>query len=384
LINSLDAGVSVNSVDELPRDNQHSILKTSCVSNGYFEKNERKRVGIPDEISRLKEELLSDSILISRMNTPFLVGANAYIHIAPPRTYVPDRLWQVKINHQKCNMKWLSYVLSSDKGRESLRAQATGTSNSMKNITKKDVFQIQVSFPDAQEQTKIADFLSSVDEKIIVQTKQYELMCQYKKGVMQKIFSQELRFKDENRGEFPEWEHQAINNFLSESLIKGSKGDQAKKLTVKLWGKGVVPKTEVYQGSENTQYYVRKAGQFIYGKLDFLNCAFGIIPQDLDGFESTIDSPAFDIQCIDPAFLLESIKRKEFYKKMGELADGSRKAKRIHASEFLSMELDIPHMQEQTKIADFLTAIDDKITAAKSQLNQLKQWKQGLLQRMFI
>ena len=67
------------------------------------------------------------------------------------------------------------------------------------------------------------------------------------------------------------------------------------KLTVKLWGKGVVPKNEIYQGSEATKYYIRKAGQFIYGKLDFLHQAFGIIPDKLDGYESTLDSPAFDI-----------------------------------------------------------------------------------------
>ena len=55
------------------------------------------------------------------------------------------------------------------------------------------------------------------------------------------------------------------------------------------------PKEEIYKGSASTNYYIRKQGQFIYGKLDFLNQAFGIIPKELDGYESTLDSPAFDI-----------------------------------------------------------------------------------------
>jgi type I restriction enzyme S subunit len=65
---------------------------------------------------------------------------------------------------------------------------------------------MKIFFPDLTEQTKIANFLSSVDEKIALLNKQYDLLCQYKKGMMQKIFSQELRFKDDSGDEFPEWE----------------------------------------------------------------------------------------------------------------------------------------------------------------------------------
>lgn len=83
-----------------------------------------------------------------------------------------------------------------------------------------------------------------------------------------------------------EWEVQKIRQNLSESRVKGSKGDVAKKLTVKLWRNGVFEKQEALKGSANTQYYRRKAGQFIYSKLDFLNQAFGIVPDRLDNYES--------------------------------------------------------------------------------------------------
>ena len=86
---------------------------------------------------------------------------------------------------------------------------------------------------------------------------------------------------------------------------------------MKLWGKGVYEKEEYIQGSPNTQYYLRKSGQFIYSKLDFLNQAFGIIPVHLNGYESTVDLPCFDISNeLNNKFLLEYIQRDDFYKKL--------------------------------------------------------------------
>ena len=99
-----------------------------------------------------------------------------------------------------------------------------------------------------------------------------------------------------------QWETRALSSYLSESFVIGNTGNVAKKITVKLWNKGVVAKKEIHRGSENTRYYKRKKGQLIYSKLDFLNCAFGIIPESLDGFESTQDLPAFDIEGVDPVF----------------------------------------------------------------------------------
>lgn len=107
-----------------------------------------------------------------------------------------------------------------------------------------------------------------------------------------------LRFKADDGSQFPDWEEHKIKEFVTESNILGHTGKEAKKLTVKLWAKGVVPKENVFSGSENTQYYIRHSGQLMYGKLDFLNCAFGIVPPELDGYESTLDAPAFDMHDI--------------------------------------------------------------------------------------
>ncbi|WP_019384648.1 restriction endonuclease subunit S [Acinetobacter venetianus] len=253
-------------------------------------------------------------------------------------------------------------------------------------LSLKELGKLSISYPSLQEQTKIASFLSAVDEKISQLTQKHELLSQYKQGMMQKLFSQQIRFKADDGSEFGEWEQTLLSEFLTESLIKGLKGNEAKKLTVKLWGKGVVPKNEVFEGSENTQYYKRFVGQLIYGKLDFLNCAFGIIPTHLDGYETTIDAPSFDInkEKANPYFLLNRFLQKDFYKKNGEEADGSRKAKRINQSVFLAMQIDLPCLAEQTKIANLLSAIDQKIEVVAQQIEQAKQWKKGLLQQMFV
>jgi type I restriction enzyme S subunit len=180
------------------------------------------------------------------------------------------------------------------------------------------------------------------------------------------------------------WEPKRLGRFLSESRLPGSKGDVAKKITVRLWGSGVFAKNEAVQGSANTQYFRRKPGQLIYSKLDFLNQAFGIIPDELDGYESTADLPCFDISAdLNPAFILECVKRKSFYLRVGEAADGSRIAKRIHPETFLASEIPLPSLPEQQKIADFLDSADALIAAQGRKVEELRAHKQGLMQQLF-
>ena len=174
-----------------------------------------------------------------------------------------------------------------------------------------------------------------------------------------------------------------VGDFLTESKIPGSDGKLAKKLSVKLWAKGVVEKNAAFEGSEHTQYYVRHAGQFMYGKLDFLNCVFGIVPDKLDGYESTLDAPAFNIHGIDPIFLLNKVMQPNFYKKNGEIANGSRKAKRIHPDTFLEMELVCPSVEEQKRIAEFITVIDARIEAQRKLVDALKSYKRGVSSQIF-
>ncbi|MCO5112070.1 MAG: restriction endonuclease subunit S [Burkholderiaceae bacterium] len=180
------------------------------------------------------------------------------------------------------------------------------------------------------------------------------------------------------------WKERPLSKLMSESRLPGSKGNVAKKITVKLWGNGVFEKNGSSPGSINTQYFKRKAGQFIYSKLDFLNQAFGIIPPNLDNFESTVDLPCFDFSDeLNPVFLLEYVKRRDFYERLGETADGSRKARRIHAETFLSFPIALPSPAEQQKIADCLSSLDELIAAQARKVDALKTHKKGLMQQLF-
>ena len=187
-----------------------------------------------------------------------------------------------------------------------------------------------------------------------------------------------LRFK----GFTDDWEQRKPNNFLTESKIIGHKGNQAKKLTVKLWGKGIQEKQNTYSGSEKTQYYIRKSGQLMYGKLDFLHAAFGIVPNNLNNYESTIDSPAFDVKNANSSFLLNLFLRKNFYLYYGERANGSRKARRIHEKDFLMMPIKIPSIQEQNQIVFLIKIINKSITLQQRKLKQLDLLKKAMLQQI--
>lgn len=186
-----------------------------------------------------------------------------------------------------------------------------------------------------------------------------------------------LRFK----GFDDAWEQRKCGDVMKESRIPGHSGDVAKKITVKLWGKGVFKKDDI--GSSNTQYFVRKEGQFIYSKLDFLNSAFGVIPKELDSYETTADLPAFDCVCVNPYFMFYRAIQPNFYYENGIIADGSRKAKRIHADVFLNMPLKLPSIEEQNKITKFLLQLENLITLHQRQCEALKKQKRFFLQNMF-
>jgi type I restriction enzyme S subunit len=196
---------------------------------------------------------------------------------------------------------------------------------------------------------------------------------------MEQLLTGKRRFK----GFSGEWEPVTFGSFLKESRVPGSNGAEARKLTIRLYGKGIVPKSDTRPGSEATQFYKRKAGQFIYSKLDFLNGAFGIIPPNLDGFESSLDLPSFDVEpSIDSRWLLYFVTRRGFYTNQLGLAHGGRKARRVNPKDLLKLSIRVPRRQEQVRIADALQTIDHEIDSLSKELNALKKQKTGLMQML--
>ena len=276
-------------------------------------------------------------------------------------------------------------LVQSDSFVKTVLNSCTGTSYPA--INSNDLSLIEVRSPRIyEEQEKIGSFLAHLESLLTLHQRKYEKLLNIKKSMLEKMFPKEgevvpeIRFK----GFTGAWEQRKIGDYLTLSKIPGHTGVDAKKLTVKLWGKGVVEKTDIYGGSQNTQYYVRRAGQFMYGKLDFLHAAFGIVPKSLDRFESTLDSPAFDLHEIDGAFLQNRVTQQNFYLKFGNIANGSRKAKRIHEVTFLDMPIVVPSYAEQKKIGAFLNKLDSLLTLHQRKLEMLKNVKQAFLEKMFV
>ena len=190
-------------------------------------------------------------------------------------------------------------------------------------------------------------------------------------------------YKKTKAGTIPfEWDLHPLSKHLIESRIPGTNGAIAKKLTVKLWNKGVFEKREVHEGSESTTYYKRKSGQLIYSKLDFLNCAFGIIPEYLDGYESTQDLPCFDVKGVIPNYLLTYVTQRNFYMHFGMIADGGRKARRVGPEDMLSFPLVYPPLAEQEKIAEILQTQDKVIELKEKLIEEKKRQKKYLMQQL--
>ncbi len=186
-ISALGAGVSVNSGDRPVRNREIGVLKTSCVSTGTFDPTENKVVLKREELGRVKEPVQRDTIIISRMNTIELVGANAYVESENTNLYLPDRLWAAKPTGNG-NMRFLSYILGSDQGRAFLSSLASGSSGSMKNISKFEVLAMPTLVPSIVEQQRITTCLTALDTQITAQAAKIESLKTHKSGLMQQLF----------------------------------------------------------------------------------------------------------------------------------------------------------------------------------------------------
>mgnify|MGYP002653970169 CR=1 FL=1 len=134
------------------------------------------------------------------------------------------------------------------------------------HIRNQDYFDTEIYKPCLEEQTKIAEFLSAVDDKISQLSRQLELLNQYKKGVMQKIFSQEIRFKNDNGEDFGEWEEVKCSDIFIEIKDKvGNKNIETYSITA---GKGFVSQSEKFgrdiSGRQNENYIVLDDNDFSY------------------------------------------------------------------------------------------------------------------------
>ncbi|CNK48595.1 restriction endonuclease subunit S [Yersinia mollaretii] len=285
------------------------------------------------------------------------------------------------------NSTFLNFQLKTDALRKDITQRSGGSTRY--NIGQDSLGKVTAFFPEIKEQEKIANFLSSVDEKITLLNKQYELLCMYKKGMIQKIFSQKLRFKDENRKEFPKWETCELKKFLIPTLREVKKpSENFLSVGIRSHFKGTFHKNDQDPNKVSVdKLFLVHEGDFILNITFAWEGALAIArKEDHLGYVShRFPTYTFKKEVITPKFFSYIYTLPKFLTYLDLCSPGGAGRNRVlKKSEFIEIEIDKPCMAEQIKIANFLSALDDKIDVKKAELDKLKTWKQGLLQQMFV
>ncbi len=297
----------------------------------------------------------------------------------------PDSVVAIQPKKELTNTIFLKNVI--DLQKDFLDSQAT--QNAQKNINLQVLKPLELIVPSLKEQTKIAAFLSAVDEKISQLTQKYELLSQYKQGMMQKLFSQEIRFKADDGSEFGEWENGCLGDitaiqggyaFKSNSFGKGATkvlriGDIRNNIFLDCFN-GVYS-----EEIPDARYVVSKDAIVMalsgatFGKLGKVVTGSAYLNQRVATFkvnEKTTNEYVYQVML-----------SKDFFNYIQSIPSASAQPN-ISNQDVINFEILIPCLEEQTKIANFLSAIDQKIEVVAQQIEQAKQWKKGLLQQMFI
>lgn len=252
------------------------------------------------------------------------------------------------------------------------------------SFTTKDFQEYVLTVPTPPEQEKIASFLSTVDKKIQQLTAKKELLEQYKKGVMQKIFSQEIRFTDDNGKDYPDWQEKRGKDYFISHSNKKHNGDLP--ILAATQDRGMVHRNtigiDIKSSVESVKSYkIVEPGDFVISLRSFQG---GIEYSDVLG----ICSPVYIILKpkieIDEQFFKSYFKKEDFITRLSKTVVGIRDGKQISYDAFSGLKMQIPTVKEQKRISNYLNSLQKKIDLISVQLDETQKFKKGLLQQLFI
>ena len=223
-------------------------------------------------------------------------------------------------------------------------------------------------------------------------TQKHALLSQYKQGMMQKLFSQQIRFKADDGGEFAEWGKIQLKD-VAERVTRKNKEDNQNALTISAQ-MGLVNQQDYFSkqiaSRDLSKYYLLHKGEFAYNKSYSAGYPMGAIKR-LKLYEKGVVSTLYICFALNDQLNAEFF---EHYVESGALVselekiaqEGARNHGLLNISlqEFFEVSFVKPCLEEQIKIANFLSAIDQKIEVVAQQIEQAKTWKKGLLQQMFV
>ena len=268
------------------------------------------------------------------------------------------------------NPYFIQAYLSSFKGQKTIIRSQVGSGREGLNFS--SIRLLKLALPTLPEQQKIANFLTAIDEKINLLTRKHTALQAYKKGVMQQIFNQTIRFKKDDGGEFGAWREVQLKDILNYEqptryIVSNTEYDDSYETPVLTAGK-----TFILGYTNETNNILKNHPVIIF---DDFTTAYKYVD-----FDFKVKSSAMKIlKPID-----EKINLKYIFEAMGIIRFPLGEHKRYWISEYSYMKIPYPPEEEQQKIANFLTTLDTKISQTAEQLERVQAYKRGLLQGMFV
>ena len=293
-----------------------------------------------------------------------------------------QRLVLLREIQNKSDNSFISYLISNERFLFYFFAEAKGGTGNQTNVSTEDVKNIKLNFPTLLEQQKIASFLSAVDEKIQQLSRKKELLEQYKKGVMQQLFSGKLRFKHDNGKDYPDWEEKKLGEI---AIITMGQSPESKSYNTESQGMLLI------QGNADIKERVTLPRQWTNEPTK--TCKIGDLILTVRAPVGSIAKSKHNA-CIGRGVCSITNKKNSvlefvyqfllsYETKWASLEQGSTFSA-VSGSDIKSLKLNLPTLLEQQKIANFLSGIDGKIEQVNGELVKTQEFKKGLLQQMFV
>ena len=313
---------------------------------------------------------------------------------------VPHDFTEANVNQHVCIIRtpnddpiFVQSFLSSENGQNAIQSKQAGGGREGLNF--QAIRSIDFHFPPSKaEQTKIASFLSAVDEKISQLTQKHALLSQYKQGMMQKLFSQQIRFKADDGSEFGEWDEYSLDTLLSKIIDNRGKTPVTEaNLEIPLIEVNAIGQRRIKYEKVSKYFSEDTFQNWFRAYLEHQDILFSTVGNTAicsiytdeikAGIAQNIVGLRANTKLIQPTFLyylLTEISNNQKFKSIEMQAVQPS----IKVSQMIHLTFLTPCLEEQTKIANFLSSIDQKIEVTAQQIEQAKQWKKGLLQQMFV
>ena len=365
------------------------LIRSQNVKDGFLDLTDTAHIDLKTHSKMKGSHVRSNDVLLN------ITGASIGRSCVVPSSFVEGNVNQhvciIRPKKELLDVRFLDQFLRSKYGQRQIDISQAGGGREGLNFEAIKGFSIPVM--SNNEQQKIADFLTSVDRKISQLTEKHLLLKEYKKGAMQQIFSQQIRFKDESGEAFPEWEEKHFGEVFNRVTQKNTEKNQ-NVLTISAQ-KGLVSQLDYFNKSvaakDLSGYYLLQKGDFAYNKSYSQGYPMGAI-KPLKLYDKGVVSTLYI--CFRPKtgssgdYFEQLFNAGMLNREITKIAqEGARNHGLLNVSVkefFEDIKLSVPHEKEQQKIAQFLQSIDNKIDAVSEQIEQTKQFKKGLLQQMFV